>query len=152
MHLTAHRSAATSASRSISACAPAARVIGTCFRATCLSGTRATARSAPRDAAGLAARAEHALAKLYPSYPAQKAELLEREPARPFARRVDLLRLAESLANATIVFVSHPWGGGIRRYMNDLAALADERCDVLYLEPAVGRHGEALVSRAPARA
>lgn len=89
------------------------------------------------DAGELAARAEHALAKLYPSYPAQKADLLEREPARPFARRVDLLRLAES-GKRTIVFVSHPWGGGIRRYMNDLAALTDERCDVLYLEPAVG--------------
>jgi glycosyltransferase involved in cell wall biosynthesis len=89
-----------------------------------------------RNASELAARAEHALAKLYPSYPALKADLLEREPARPLARRVDLLRLSES-GKRTIVFVSHPWGGGIRRYMNDLTALADERCNVLYLEPAV---------------
>jgi hypothetical protein len=33
------------------------------------------------------------------------------------------------------VFVSHPWGGGIRRYMNDLAALVADRAEVLYLEP-----------------
>src|SRR5207253_1666694 len=52
-----------------------------------------------------------------------------------FARRVDLLRLAE-LPKQLLVFVSHPWGGGIRRYMNDLAALVDERAEVLYLEPA----------------
>lgn len=89
------------------------------------------------QAADLAARSEHALAKLYPSYPAQKEETRTRDPARPFARRVDLLRLAES-GKRTLVFVSHPWGGGIRRYMNDLSALADPRCNVLYLEPAVG--------------
>jgi GT2 family glycosyltransferase/glycosyltransferase involved in cell wall biosynthesis len=90
-----------------------------------------------RDAEVLAHRAEEALAKLYPSYLAQEEELAEHEPGRPFARRVDLLRLAES-GKRLLVFVSHPWGGGIRRYMNDLVALTDARCEVLYLEPAVG--------------
>jgi glycosyltransferase involved in cell wall biosynthesis/GT2 family glycosyltransferase len=89
------------------------------------------------DADVLASRADHALAKLYPSYPAQKAKLLADEPARPFARRVDLLRLAES-GKRNLVFISHHWGGGIRRYMHDLAALTAERCNVLFLEPAVG--------------
>ena len=36
-----------------------------------------------------------------------------------------------------IVFVSHRWGGGIRRHMHDLAALLGERALVLFLEPAV---------------
>jgi GT2 family glycosyltransferase/glycosyltransferase involved in cell wall biosynthesis len=90
-----------------------------------------------REAESLAHRAEAALAKLYPSYLAQKKELAEHEPGRPFARRVDLLRLAES-GKRILVFVSHPWGGGIRRYMNDLVALTDARCEVLFLEPAVG--------------
>ena len=90
-----------------------------------------------REAAALAYRAEEALAKLYPSYLAQKKDLAEHEPGRPFARRVDLLRLAES-GKRLLVFVSHPWGGGIRRYMNDLVALTDARCEVLFLEPAVG--------------
>ena len=88
-------------------------------------------------AEGLADRTEQALANLYPMYLAQKKEVLEREPARPFARRVDLLRLAQS-DKRMLVYVSHPWGGGIRRYMHDVAALASSRCDVLYLEPAVG--------------
>ncbi|MEO8536369.1 MAG: glycosyltransferase [Betaproteobacteria bacterium] len=35
-----------------------------------------------------------------------------------------------------IVFVSHAWGGGIRRYMNDVAQLVRDDADVLYLEPA----------------
>ncbi len=88
-----------------------------------------------REAAELAGRADLALRKLYPTYANQKAEALAREPARPFARRVDLLRLAES-PERPLLFISHPWGGGIRRHMNDLAALVAGRCEVLYLEPA----------------
>lgn len=90
-----------------------------------------------REAEGLADRTEQALVNLYPMYLAQRKEALEAEPARPFARRVDLLRLAQS-GKRMLVFVSHPWGGGIRRYMHDVAALAAARCEVLYLEPAVG--------------
>lgn len=85
----------------------------------------------------LAARAGQALAKLYPAYREQARETEEHDPGRPFARRVDLLRLAES-PRPPIVFVSHPWGGGIRRYMHDLVTLTEDRCEVLFLEPAVG--------------
>ena len=49
-------------------------------------------------------------------------QIAERDPMRTFGRRVDLLRLAE-LPKQIVVFVSHKWAGGIRRYMNDLAAL-----------------------------
>ncbi|MEP7327921.1 MAG: glycosyltransferase [Betaproteobacteria bacterium] len=90
-----------------------------------------------REAEGLADRTEQALANLYPLYLTQKKDVLERDPARPFARRVDLLRLAQS-RKRMLVYISHPWGGGIRRYMHDVALLAAARCDVLYLEPAVG--------------
>ena len=100
-------------------------------------GHEGHASFAAREAIAWSARAEQALAKLYPTYRAQIDELAEREPGRPFARRVDLLRLAES-GKRLLVFVSHPWGGGIRRYMNDLVALTDGRCEVLFLEPAVG--------------
>ena len=75
-----------------------------------------------------------------------------RNPALALARRVDLARLAASPRPA-IVFVSHAWGGGIRRHMNDLAALVRDRADVLYLEPANGsiklswpRDGEAFTA------
>ncbi len=88
-----------------------------------------------READELAGRTELALSKLYPAYANQKAETLLRDPGRPFARRVDLLRLAESPARP-LLFISHPWGGGIRRHMNDLASLISTRCEVLYLEPA----------------
>jgi glycosyltransferase involved in cell wall biosynthesis/GT2 family glycosyltransferase len=90
-----------------------------------------------REASELSGRTELALAKLYPAYANQKAEALARDPGRPFARRVDLLRLAGA-PRRPLLFISHPWGGGIRRHMNDLASLVADRCEVLYLEPAAG--------------
>jgi glycosyltransferase involved in cell wall biosynthesis len=54
---------------------------------------------------------------------------------RLLAGRVDVARLAAS-PRPGIVFISHAWGGGIRRHMNDLAALVRGHADVLYLEPA----------------
>jgi glycosyltransferase involved in cell wall biosynthesis/GT2 family glycosyltransferase len=84
----------------------------------------------------LAARSELALSKLYPTWQQQEAALREHDPAQMFARRVDIARLALGTRNV-VVFVSHPWGGGIRRYMNDVAALIGDRAEVLYLEPAV---------------
>jgi GT2 family glycosyltransferase/glycosyltransferase involved in cell wall biosynthesis len=82
-------------------------------------------------------RAEITLGTLYPAYATQKAEQSNRDPLRPSARRVDLLRLAAT-QQPILVFISHPWGGGIRRHMSDLAALVADRCEVLYLEPAAG--------------
>ena len=84
----------------------------------------------------LRGRALHALDRLYPGFAVRRREILENDPGRPYARRVDLLRLAEA-GKPILVFISHPWGGGIRRHMNDLAALIGERAIVLYLEPAV---------------
>jgi glycosyltransferase involved in cell wall biosynthesis/GT2 family glycosyltransferase len=90
-----------------------------------------------REAEELAQRTQKALMKLYPAYAARYDEMLARDPTTPFARRVDLLRLSES-GRRPLVFVSHNWGGGIRRYMNDLVGLAGAHCEVLFLEPAVG--------------
>jgi GT2 family glycosyltransferase/glycosyltransferase involved in cell wall biosynthesis len=87
------------------------------------------------DAQVLAARSERALGKLYPHYPAQRAEFAARDPARTFQRRVDLLRLAES-PRQLLLFIAHGWGGGVRRHMDDLAEMVSERCDVLLLQPA----------------
>jgi len=90
-----------------------------------LSSSIANARLRMRVAADVfVARRESANIAVDPS----------RNPVLPLARRLDLARLAAS-PRPTIVFVSHAWGGGIRRYMNDLAALVSPNADVLYLEP-----------------
>jgi GT2 family glycosyltransferase/glycosyltransferase involved in cell wall biosynthesis len=83
----------------------------------------------------LASRAELALGRLYPHYPAEREAFATRDPARPFQRRVDLLRLAES-ERQLVLFVAHGWGGGVRRHIDDLTAMLGERCDVLLLQPA----------------
>ncbi len=36
------------------------------------------------------------------------------------------------------MFVTHGWGGGVRRHVDDLTALIGDRCDVLELVPAAG--------------
>ena len=84
-----------------------------------------------------AAQANAALDRRFPHYRAERAGLVLRDPARPYQRRVDLLRLAESPRHP-LLFIAHAWGGGIRRHMDELAALAGDRCDVLLLEPAGG--------------
>jgi len=83
------------------------------------------------------ARAENALDRLYPQYPRLRAEFARSDPARPFQRNVDLLRLAASPRHL-LLFIAHAWGGGIRRHITELAAMVGERCNVLLLEPALG--------------
>ena len=100
-------------------------------------GREGRAATPSREVDELSQRVEGALDRLYPAYAAQKADAANRDPLRPCARRVDLLRLVETQQHI-LLFVSHPWGGGIRRHMSDLAALVADRCEVLYLEPAAG--------------
>jgi GT2 family glycosyltransferase/glycosyltransferase involved in cell wall biosynthesis len=88
------------------------------------------------DDADDVARAQSVLGKRYPHYHAARSDLVQHDPARPYQRRVDLLRLAES-PRQLLLFVAHAWGGGVRRHMDELAELIGERCDVLLLEPAV---------------
>jgi glycosyltransferase involved in cell wall biosynthesis/GT2 family glycosyltransferase len=83
------------------------------------------------------ARAQKSLDKRYPHYRAARSDLIQRDPARPYQRRVDMLRLAES-PRQLLLFVAHAWGGGVRRHMDELAALIRDRCEVLLLEPAAG--------------
>jgi glycosyltransferase involved in cell wall biosynthesis/GT2 family glycosyltransferase len=77
-----------------------------------------------------------ALDRRYPQYAAQRAEFIVTDPSRPFRRRVDLLRLAESPKHI-VLFIALAWGGGIRRHMAELARMIGERCNVLLLEPGV---------------
>jgi len=76
-----------------------------------------------------------ALSRTYPGYANHRAEFLARDPTLVFARRVDAQRLAD-WDKPLVVFVSHGWGGGIRRHMDDLAALTRNQIEILHLEPA----------------
>ena len=49
----------------------------------------------------------------------------------------ELRRLRQSPRHK-VLFVGHAWSGGVRRHMEDLAALVRESCDVLWLQPGPG--------------
>jgi len=124
---------------------PALYVTRACVAA--LGGLRGvTASGDPNDPASLAARARDAgfdtrvagdvfVAGQAPIRPTDAGERERSDVLRLFAGRVEVARRAASPRPA-IVFVAHAWGGGIRRYMDDVAALVRDRFDVLYLEPA----------------
>jgi hypothetical protein len=50
----------------------------------------------------------------------------------------DALTAFAASGRPAIVFVVHAWGGGIRRHVDDLTALAASRVNVVLLEPAAG--------------
>ena len=124
---------------------PALYVTRACVAA--LGGLRGvTASGDANDPASLAARALDAgfdtrvagdvfVAGQGPIRPTDERERERSDVLRLFAGRVEVARRAASPRPA-IVFVAHAWGGGIRRYMDDVAALMRDRVDVLYLEPA----------------
>jgi glycosyltransferase involved in cell wall biosynthesis len=76
-----------------------------------------------------------ALAHLHPGCQDAMTSTDSSDTLRLLAGRVDIARLAASPL-PVLVFVSHAWGGGIRRYMDDLRFLLRGRADVLYIEPA----------------
>ena len=80
-------------------------------------------------------RAQAIVDRRYPEFQALLAEFIAREPARPWRRRVDLARLARS-PRPRILFVTHAWGGGVARHVDDLASLLAGDCEVLVLRPA----------------
>ena len=57
-----------------------------------------------------------------------------REPMRPARRRVDLARL-RGAERPLLLCVTHRWGGGVERHVQDLARLAGDECEVLCLRP-----------------
>jgi GT2 family glycosyltransferase/glycosyltransferase involved in cell wall biosynthesis len=73
----------------------------------------------------------------YPEFQQILATFLHREPARPFRRRVDLARLIAS-PRPRILMITHRWGGGVERHVNDLAKLLASDCEVLVLRPETG--------------
>ena len=84
---------------------------------------------------GLRLRAQAIVDQRYPEFQALLAEFIAREPARPWRRRVDLARLANS-PRPRVLFVTHAWGGGVARHVDDLAHLLADDCEVLVLRPA----------------
>jgi GT2 family glycosyltransferase len=82
-------------------------------------------------------RAQAIIDERHPEFQPRLAEFLKREPARPRRRAVDIERLRAE-ARPRVLFVSHGWGGGIDKHVQDLAAAIAGDAAVLALRPAGG--------------
>ena len=87
------------------------------------------------------AKAQQVIDARFPEFQPRLAEFLAREPVRPLRRNVDIARI-RSDPRPHLLFVSHGWGGGIDKHVQDLAALLAADAQVLALRPA----GRDLVS------
>ncbi|MCJ2063827.1 glycosyltransferase, partial [Methylobacterium sp. J-088] len=65
-----------------------------------------------------------ALLAKHPDYPARVGQLVQADPGRRGRARLDLERLARHVAGRALLFVTHSWGGGIQRHLDDLIAQA----------------------------
>jgi len=88
------------------------------------------ARATALDA-GLAAR----LDARHPGFAQALERFSARDPARPLRRRVDLARLRAS-PRPRVLQVTHDFGGGVQRHVDDVARLLEPDCEVLSLRPA----------------
>ena len=70
----------------------------------------------------------------YPAYRELISHHLEDDPARVLRRRIDLARLSIS-TRPRVLLLTHNLGGGIKRHVNDLAALLADSLEILVLKP-----------------
>jgi GT2 family glycosyltransferase/glycosyltransferase involved in cell wall biosynthesis len=79
-------------------------------------------------------RAQAVVDGLYPEFQPRLREFLAADPARELRRGADLERLRAS-PRPRLLFVSHAFGGGVRRHIDELVdALAQDR-EILLLQP-----------------
>jgi GT2 family glycosyltransferase len=95
----------------------------------------------------LVARAQETLERLHPGYAKKIADFLRDDPLRPMRRRIDLMRLALSPRHK-VLLVTHAWGGGILRHVNDLVRLLTDDIEPLLLRPATGNVVQLIWARA----
>ncbi len=81
---------------------------------------------ARRAAAGRGAydQGQAALLSKHPDYLARVGQFVQADPGRQGRARLDLARLARHLSGRALLFVTHSWGGGIQRHLDDLIAQA----------------------------
>lgn len=90
-------------------------------------------------AAELRVAAQRIIDERYPGFPALVSEFIARDPLRACRRRADLERLRASPL-PRLLMVTHSWGGGIERHVQDLRRLLEGACELLILRPEGERH------------
>ena len=86
------------------------------------------------DAAAGKSQAQTVIDTKYPAFHETIARHLENDPARPFRRSVDLARLVAS-ARPRSLFITHNWGGGTGKHVDDLIEITRDSLEVLLFKP-----------------
>lgn len=73
----------------------------------------------------------------YPHYREVIARHFAEDPARAMRQNVDLARIAAS-PRPRLLFITHNWGGGTEKHVNDLACMISGKAEVLALRPLSG--------------
>ncbi len=70
--------------------------------------------------------AEEKLQRLHPDYPKLVADFLRRDPPSALRGALDMARIARRAERrGAILFVTHRWGGGVERHVQDLAEILE---------------------------
>lgn len=85
-------------------------------------------------AAGLRQAAQKVIDARFPEFPELVRDFIAREPLRAYRRRVDLERLRAS-ALPKVLEVTHSWGGGVERHVQDVCRLLEGTSEILVLRP-----------------
>ncbi|WP_426315281.1 glycosyltransferase [Methylobacterium fujisawaense] len=76
------------------------------------------------DEGGEYVQGQAALLAKHPDYPARVGQFVQADPGRRGRARLDRARLARHFAGRALLYVTHSWGGGIQRHIDDMVAQA----------------------------
>ncbi|MGU3666173.1 glycosyltransferase, partial [Methylobacterium sp. A49B] len=76
------------------------------------------------DEGGEYDQGQAALLAKHPDYPARVGQFVQADPGRRGRARLDRARLARHFSGRALLFVTHAWGGGIQRHIDDMIAQA----------------------------
>ncbi|SDA35576.1 Glycosyl transferase 4-like domain-containing protein, partial [Methylobacterium sp. UNC378MF] len=76
------------------------------------------------DEGGEYASGQAALLAKHPDYPARVGQFVQADPGRRGRARLDRARLARHFSGRALLYVTHSWGGGIQRHIDDMIAQA----------------------------
>ncbi|MHC2107084.1 glycosyltransferase [Methylobacterium sp. CM6246] len=99
------------------------------------------------DPGGEYDQGQAALLAKHPDYPALVGQFVQADPGRRGRARLDLYRLARHFRGRAVLFVTHSWGGGIQRHIDDMIArLKEEGTAVVLLSVDRARNIQVNVS------
>jgi len=105
------------------------------------------------ETSALCAEAERNILERYPHYLGMIGDHCTRDPARVLRRRVDGFRLIHS-PRPRLLFITHIWGGGTEKHVQELARILEPDFEVMILRPTElhgvsvewGRSGEEFIA------